>query len=378
MQFDRLNILHLACYFSGISKVYENLFEATDKLWHNQYVYVPYRILKKEKQVSFLNPNSKIVLRPIYNQLSRVAYFYKINKAYKDIINQLEISDMDIIHAHTWFTDGGLAYELYKKNNIPYVVTIRSTDLSTFVKYFYHTHCYAKNILLNAQKVIFLSEAYKNKVLQLSFVRKHADIIEKKSVVIPNGIDSFWIENIQKRKEHLSDKIQLIYVGSFIERKNLIRLIEACDLLRTKNYDLQLNLVGGSPQYSDKLKTFIEQKDYINFIGKITDREELIEFVRRNDIFVMPSYSETFGLVYIEALSQGLPLLYTKKDGIDGLYREKYIGEAVDPFETKDIAQKLALLIDNYKEYNFKPEIIINNHDWNLIVNRLVEVYKLQ
>src|SRR5690554_4631932 len=376
MQFNKLNIIHLASYFSGISKVYEHLFDAIDKMGHNQHIYVPYRILEKEKEISFLNPNSKIILRPIYNQFSRFAYFYKINKAYKDIIKQLPITGIDVIHAHTWFTDGGLAYELYIKNNIPYVVTIRSTDLSMFVKYFYHTHNYAKNILLNAKEIIFLSEAYKNKVLQLPFIKKYAHDIGSKSLVIPNGIDPFWIENIQKRKEHLSKKIQLIYIGSFIKRKNLIRLIEACDILKKKNYDLQLNLVGGSPRYSNKLKVLIEEKEYINFMGKISDKDKLIEVVRKCDIFVMPSYGETFGLVYIEALSQGIPVLYSKNDGIDGLYREKHIGEAANPFEIEDIAQKLALMIDNYKEYNFKSEAIVNNHDWNLVVKKLIEVYK--
>jgi|SRR5690606_30659440 len=375
MQSDNFNILHLASYFAGISKVYENLFEATDKLGHTQNVYVPYRVLKKKKSVSFSNSESKIILRPIYNLLSRFAYFYKINKAYKDIINQLPVNNMDVTHAHTWFTDGGLAYKLYKEHKIPYVITVRSTDLSAFVKYFFHTHSYARDILLNAQKVIFLGEAYKNKVLQLSFIRKYADTLEKKSEVIPNGIDSFWIENTQQRKEHISDKIQLVYVGSFIERKNLVRLIEACELLKTKNYDLQLNLIGGSPQYSDKLKELIEKREYVNYIGKVTDKMDLAKLIRQNDIFVMPSYGETFGLVYMEALSQGIPVLYSQNDGIDGLYPKKTIGEAVNPFDVEDIAQKLMCLIDNYRDYNFNPSIIANNHDWDSIVKKLVDIY---
>lgn len=376
MIFNKLNILHLTSYFAGISKVYVNLFEAIDKLDHNQYVYVPYRILKKEKEVNFLNPNSKIVLRPIYNQLSRVAYFYKINKSYKDIVNQLPVNRMDIIHAHTWFTDGGLAYKLHKKYNLPYVVTIRSTDLSAFAKYFYHTHNYARKILLNADKIVFLSTAYKNKVLQLPFIKKYAGVIEQKSIVIPNGVDSFWIENVREKKEFRAEKVQLIYIGSFIDRKNLIRLIEACDSLVESGYDLQLNLVGGSPKYANKLKKLIEEKQYIHFLGKIVDKLELATFIRQNDIFVMPSYGETFGLVYIEAISQGIPVLYTKNDGIDGLYGEKVIGEAVNAFDISDISQKLAELINGYEQYNFEPTVIVRNHDWGLIVKKLIDIYR--
>src|SRR5690606_27257629 len=143
-----------------------------DRTGSTQYVYVPYRILKKEKKVRLSNPESKIMLRPIYNQLSRLAYFYKINKAYVDLSERVPLSDVNVIHAHTWFTDGGLAYKIYKRHSIPYVITVRSTDLSAFARYFYHTHRYARNVLLNAKRIIFLSETYKNQVLQLPFIKK--------------------------------------------------------------------------------------------------------------------------------------------------------------------------------------------------------------
>lgn len=55
-----------------------------------------------------------------------------------------------------------------------------------------------------------------------------------------------------------------------------------------------------------------------------------------SDIFVMVSHSETFGLVYIEALSQGLPILYTRGQGIDGTLKEK-IGEAADSYDENSI-----------------------------------------
>src|SRR5690606_21060215 len=154
------------------------------------------------------------MLRPIYNQLSRLAYFYKINKAYVDLSERVPLSDVNVIHAHTWFTDGGLAYKIYKRHSIPYVITVRSTDLSAFARYFYHTHRYARNVLLNAKRIIFLSETYKNQVLQLPFIKKYASSIEGKSLVLPNGIDSFWINNTRCRKTNLNQKVKLIYIGS--------------------------------------------------------------------------------------------------------------------------------------------------------------------
>ena len=59
-------------------------------------------------------------------------------------------------------------------------------------------------------------------------------------------------------------------------------------------------------------------KEYMTYYGEITDKKTLKNLYRENDMFVMPSKNETFGLVYIEALLQGLPILYAKNEGIEG------------------------------------------------------------
>src|SRR5690554_6944054 len=130
----KVNILHLCSYFSGISAVYERTFEALDKLGYRQTVYVPNRLIKREKSVNFSDPESKIYFRRIWNIFSRIAYFNKVKKAFNDAVKVLPIKDCDVMHAHSWFTDGGIAYKLYEKYNIPYVVTVRSTDVDTFAK----------------------------------------------------------------------------------------------------------------------------------------------------------------------------------------------------------------------------------------------------
>src|SRR5690606_27011809 len=123
--------------------------------------------------------------------------------------------------------------------------------------------------------------------------------------------------------KNIPPEIKVLYVGQFIPRKNIKELILAIEILRRKNFNIELNLVGDC----HKMKFDEVEKPNIKFLGKITDRRQLINIFRNNHIFAMPSCNETFGLVYIEALSQGLPVLYTKDDGIDGFYEN--IGEAV-------------------------------------------------
>lgn len=357
------NILHLCSYFSGISAVYENLFQNIDALGYTQKVYVPYRQIKRRKEVTFLNPNSEVLWRPILNDITRFAYFYKIKKIYKDVVESVDLKEIDCIHAHTWYTDGGVAYKLFKKYNIPYTITVRGTDLSVFSKYFIHTHGFAKAILINAEQIIFVSKALERKVLNLPFLSEYAEVLKPKFRIIPNGVDEFWIKNVQVRKKIKSQDLKLVYVGNFTRGKNISRLIDALDIIKKSFPNVSLTIVGGGYSYSKQLVQRIENHENINFLGKILDKELLMEVIRENDIFVMPSYNETFGLVYIEALSQGIPVIYSKNDGIDG-FHVKRIGEGVHPKNVDDIVKNILKIYNSYDEYDFNPQDIVKKHNW--------------
>ena len=85
----------------------------------------------------------------------------------------------------------------------------------------------------------------------------------------------------------------------------------------------------------DKVLALVQQNpETLAYLGKIYEKDKLQAVYAQNSIFAMPSLAETFGLVYVEAMSQGLSVLYTKGEGIDGLF-EEHIGEAVTPKHSK-------------------------------------------
>src|SRR5699024_10871338 len=111
------NVLHITNDYSG-SSVYMNLIHELDVLGISQLVYTPIRNEKYvgKNVVDFINPNSKILYRPILNNhIDRIFYPFKIKKILDDIQKQVDFSKIDFIHAHTWYSDGGVAYELSKK-----------------------------------------------------------------------------------------------------------------------------------------------------------------------------------------------------------------------------------------------------------------------
>lgn len=106
--------------------------------------------------------------------------------------------------------------------------------------------------------------------------------------------------------------------------------------------------------------------------------EELRDFYRTSDIFAMPSFTETFGLVYIEALSQGLPIVYTQNEGIDGVFKDHSIGIATNPTNPNDIAKDIISIINNFNAYaNEVKRISLEPFMWNCIASRYSNIYHI-
>src|SRR5690606_36160210 len=164
--------------------------------------------------------------------------------------NTLSVKSFKIIHAHTWYSDGGTAYLISKKYGIPYITTIRNSDIHYFYKYQIFNRVFAKEILLHSSKIIVLSPSYKNKLLNLYFItNKEKEIIEYKIEIIPNGVNNFWIKNFNKspklERNVFKETVNILYVGKFSKGKNLEQLINAITKInKKKKFNLFLHIVG--------------------------------------------------------------------------------------------------------------------------------------
>lgn len=372
-------ILHITNDYSG-STVYKNLIHELDNLGVSQIIYNPIRDKNRigKNKIEFKDTHSKIIYRYILNyHIDRVFYPYKTWKIFKDIQRQVNLSKVDFIHAHTWYSDGGIAYLLAKKYNIPYMITIRNTDLYVFQKKLRYLHSFGKRILNKAENVVLISPSSKQKVLELSSLAHIKTELSYKLHLIPNGVDSFWINNtIKANSRAINDGLKLLYIGKFSKRKNVVALQKAIVQLNEQyEKNIKLYLVGGGREQEEEVLKLVEKHpNLFVFHGVIYDKNELLKIYRSCDVFAMPSKGETFGLVYIEAMLQGLPILYTRNEGIDGFYDEK-IGEAVTIGDVSEIMEKLLLLYENYNTYKINIELLQRNHDWRLIAMKYLSLY---
>lgn len=370
-------ILHITNDYSG-STVYKNMIKELDNLQVPQIIYNPIKDENRigKNQISLEVKESKIIYSHILNKYTdRILYKRKINKIVKDIEEKVDLSTITFIHAHTWYSDGGVAYILSKRYNIPYIVAIRNTDLNLFFKYFIHERNFSKKILKNAEKIITISEVYKKRVLESGKLTSLKSHLLDKLVVIPNGVDSFWIDNhISNRNNNISNEFKVLYIGKFDSGKNVLNLVKAIKAINQK-HKIILTLVGGGGKEETAILKEIENIPTLQFIGKVFDKNRLLEIYRNNDLFLMPSKAETFGLVYVEAMLQGLPILYTKNEGIDGFYEEN-IGEKVISTDMEEIQIKLLKLIENYKQYYIPTSKLVISHNWKNIAKKYKELYK--
>jgi glycosyltransferase involved in cell wall biosynthesis len=206
----------------------------------------------------------------------------------------------------------------------------------------------------------------------MRFIKWKSLEYEKKSVIINNGIDEFWLSNINKKKDKIPKVI--LFVGRFDNNKNVISIIKAFLQLNRINCNLKLNLVGGLGKNEKVVKDLVARsKDRIKYFGVISSVKDLHGVYKESDIFAMVSHRETFGLVYIEALSQGLPILYTKNQGIDFTFVEN-IGIGVNSRSVDDIFYGLKYIVDNYNDFEIN-EINFQKFHWNDIGLKYLEIY---
>ena len=96
---------------------------------------------------------------------------------------------------------------------------------------------------------------------------------------------------------------------------------------------------------------------------------------RKSDIFIMPSRYESFGLVYGEAMSQGVPVIYTKGQGIDGYFKEGEVGYSVNPKDISDIVKKIEMIIHNYNKISKNCYSLVDNFSWEKITKTYHSIY---
>ena len=264
---------------------------------------------------------------------------FKMN-AKKALEELLAKEDIDIIHGHYLFPAGAAAVEVGKEHGIKTYVTAHGSDMFELYKKQPLMRSTIKKVLRDADGVFAVSNALRHEIIATGVKG-----IAGKTKLSWNSvdIDKFSAkENDSFKKENkLEDKPIVLFVGNLIKRKNVDSLLEAKKIAHSDYY---LVIVGDGPQFKKLMKKVEDEniRDVI-FTGSRNDVENIIPSC---DLLVLPSLSESFGLVLIEALACGKPVIGSNVGGITEIINDD-VGLLVDPNKVSSIASAIDRLVND-------------------------------
>lgn len=356
-------ILHICNDFSN-SEVYSQLYIKLEDRNENQLIFHPLRniVNKGKRENQFKSSKTKIIYSQPLKKYHKLFFNSKINFLYKSLISQINPSSVKISIATTLYSDGAIALKLFKEFNIPYIVCVRHTDIIFFSKYRPDLNSLLKTILHNAKKVVFISPTLEFKAKK---IKKWSNCFcYNKNIVIPNGIDQFWLNNLYV--ENKSSRNSFIYIGKLDYNKNYKRLIQAFKLAHRENSNLTLTIVGKS---KNNIQELIKKNPFIEIKEYVSSKAELMNYYRTHKNFVMFSINETFGLVYIEALSQGLQIGYSYKQGVYGVFNE-FDRYAANPKSIKSIKNSILMM----SQSSTLSKIELDRFNWDNVTNEYLRI----
>ncbi|MBG9981668.1 glycosyltransferase family 4 protein [Aerococcaceae bacterium DSM 111020] len=366
-----MTILHINSYFST-TRLYNEMYRYQTKSEIPYHVYVPisYQYPDEKLQIEMEN---NITISRCFNQWDRIIFISKHRKILKDLLKRYIPNKYQLIHAHSLFSNGWLAYQLYKTYGTPYIVAVRSMEVSTFFEKMPWMRKTGIDILKNASKIIYLSSNTMNHVTSKYVPNKYQQALLDKSLVIPNGIHEYWHQNRYLQKlPIIHNPLRIIAVGRLKSYKRLVPLAEMTQLYHENYRPIELHIVG--PNDQEKIAKTLETFDHVIYHGA-KSKDEILQLYREMDIFALLSSPETFGLVYAEAMTQGLPLIYTKDEGFDGYFDDKYVGVSVGKNDYIGLNQAIDYIYANYETLSqnaLKESVQFN---WDEITQIYASIY---
>jgi len=295
--------------------------------------------------------------------LSELFYAIKIIK--KERIN--------FIHSH-WIIPSGLVgavcKRIFKK---PFIISVHGSDLilpNKFLKNF------AKIALNSCDVCVVNSTATKDTVLGITNVRE----VE----IVPMGADlSMFNPNVKSdiKKDYKINGPIILTVGRLSKEKGIEYTIKAMPTILKKIPEIKLIIVGAGPEENNlkKLSKKLNLTGNVVFTGGIPNKN-LSRFYKSADVFVLPSLREGMGLVLLEAMACGTPVIGSNTGGITDIIKYGESGFLVKPKDPEDIAEKIIVLLSNKElQQKFSEEglkIVRERFSWNVIVKKFVKILR--
>jgi glycosyltransferase involved in cell wall biosynthesis len=323
-------------------------------------------------------------------RIHRHATSFKIasaNASFKLIYKPLNY-DLDIIHAHSPIPYSDLPALLYaKRKNVPFLLTyqfdgqetggsfMRNTGVSVYNKFFIN------KVLGSAEVIIATTKSYAD---ESPFLKHYKD----KIVVIPNGINieevttTFTQEECRTKLGLPLDTEIILFFGSLVPYKGPDILLKAFKIIKKEFPNVKLIFAGRGQMFDelcDLSKGFDLENDVI-FLGFV-DEDKKPWYYKASDIFCLPSttMAESFGIVNLEAMASGIPIVGSNLGGIPDIIKNGENGLLAKPGDHQSLADALLHLLKNEdlrKKMGDNGRRFVKDYSWDKIAKETEQLYR--
>lgn len=275
--------------------------------------------------------NSFLRKKPFYKtgQYENVFNVNYITPFLFDVKNKIPQYEYDLIVAHM---PSGIIFSNQLKGNL--VCGVHNSDLEVLTNplYRFYFKPQMEKAYNRAKKIACRSQVIKEKFLKLY------PEYEQKTFICESGIG---FEPVLRTS---NNRKSIVTCANLIKRKNIDKLIKAVNDMT----DFELTVIGDGKELKNLKKI---AKNNTKFVGQKTN-DEVLEIMKKSDIFVLPSIRETFGMVYLEAIGCGCITVCTKNDGISGIIKDNQNGFLTEPTVSsiKSVLQKIQHLSNEEME----------------------------
>ena len=262
-------------------------------------------------------------------------------KAYFFAKKLIKKNKYDLSHSFFTVPCGFVSFLIKKEYNIPYVVSLRGSDVPGYSDRFVFLYKIIKPLIKLIWKNSFAVIANSEGLKELAQKTNPKQVVG----IIYNGID---IENFKPKPEARPVNNFIITLGAsrVTERKGIDYLIKALANLVPQYSQLLLRVMGegDAREALEKLAKDLELEKNIEFIGRIP-RENTAPYYQEASIFVLPSFNEGMSNAMLEALASGLPLIATNTGGTSELVEEGVNGFIVKMRDSQDLTDRIEILM---------------------------------
>ena len=307
---------------------------------------------------------------------------------------QIKNLQYDLIHSHYWMS-GIAARDLKARWDIPVIHMFHTLGLmkqrvartADVVEGEYRL-VGEREVLSMADRIVAATQAEMAQLLWLY----QADT--SKIVIIPPGVDTshFYPIPEDEAKEFIGippcDRM-LLYVGRIEPLKGIDTVMQAITLMKLSDLRVCLTVIGGDPRVSLRtenkemarlhaLREDIGLNDFVTFLGK-RGQDTLPYYYSAADAVVMPSFYESFGMVALEAMACGTPVVASQVGGLAFLVKDGETGYTVPVDDPQALAVRLTNLLENPElqhDMSQRAMTFAQDYAWEAIAEKIVGQYR--